>query len=315
MSTSTSNPPLLYEDPDHRASSNNNNNNMVDPSEGDYGTVLNYDIWTKILSFLPFYSMRTLRLCNSSMYHNFCSGAEITVGGRDDTRIRYDSWGCDYGSTVNQVRPFRFEIELDRPLYSVDVMTTVPGSNEGKKRPVISIEIKLINPIWDERHNDRHYPMCRPLNEFPGDTEMDITVWAGMYEKQIFEFQSDIRHCCNFDDFIEEHHEEDVSAKEEDDLKCVWYYIWLCLQKLNDYKDTRNIHDRPISADYADPLYLMKLFTELYGKYYPPGIDMNGECHDRTNVELEYRLAPNDEVWYEFALREDRYDYELGEIP
>ena len=230
-----------------------------------------------------------------------------------DRLVGIGEWMEDGGAKVFQVQPLRF---------------LITGTTIGKIRVVF----KLVNHVYDERHNSRIAGMCKPLREFPKPTEFEVEIYCN--QGMLFQTQDQYDNCgcrktngcrdCrgydveglvdyNSDDNEEE---EDGDDKWEQDnqikkanLKIAVTAILMCAKRIAE-------QDGPSVA------YLIDQLPEALQAYLPQDFDRSGPLEDRaTIVEWKYQAAKTVEEWWAQILDGpkicdlDPFEFELDELP
>jgi len=246
--------------------------------------------------------------CRSMKQRILKGSYRIALEERQSTKMRYGAWGCDFGTSVYQVQPFRF---------------IVTGTDVGK----LQVNVKLVNWVYDERHNERECNMCEPLENFPKQTQVECKIYRDNSEL-FFRTGGGHEHvicgCGNcfycrggyevqgiVDSFDDGSTDQDAVHT---NLEIAVRAFFLCAQRVSEMTNLPQKTRSCLPVGYM----IRKLPSDLHG-HVPKGFDWKAPHKDRkTRLEWMWRPANTVEEWWEQGLyghNDEPGEYELDELP
>lgn len=273
------------------------------------------------LSFLSFDDISSLEATCPYVYTTLSSRSlpHVIRVERLPTKMGYEPWEEACFATVSQVQKFRFLLRT---------------ASHG----VVDVFFILSNAVWDEFHTDRLHPSCRPLAEFPKETEIAVIVKrkSSSSASDLFFMRSDLANmgctCQNVgcmwrqgfqvegletstDSENSDLTQEDIEIphQAEHNLRAALSCLFACAKYVYEISDDDQIA-------YPSPAYVMKRLPEALRQFFPAEVVVDEFSPDRrTNVEWEYRSAPADsDEWHDYIgpdLPGNIREFELDELP
>ena len=117
-------------------------------------------------SLLPFWHLDDVRSFShsSSALRSALPTPRLVFAKHQPTKMAFEPWGGDFGTTVHQLQNFKFLVATD--------LFGAPGWNE--------VSLSLTNVVWLERHNNKQDYYLSPGDsdrlKLPGKTKVQVSI-------------------------------------------------------------------------------------------------------------------------------------------
>lgn len=253
-------------------------------------------------SLLPFWHLDDVRSFShsSSALRSTLPTPRLVFSKHQPTKMAFEPWGGDFGTTVHQLQNFKFLVATD--------LFGVPGWNE--------VSLSLTNVVWLERHNNKqdYYLQHNDRLKLPGKTKVQVSITqihlAG--RKHLKMKPSSIKMFETMDPALIDYDDDDdcTGARGFKDygglvsfysLPRVVKCLYLCARWVESHPE---LFGGPSACPSAK--YIMQALPKSVKEHLPASggdEDWTTEASDRTVVaEWEYCPSPKEDDWYKWCL-------------